>query len=133
MNGKYSKQKETLLRVLCSTDCHPDADWIYEQVRKELPNISLGTVYRNLAKMSQDGTILKLNMNDGRDHFDGNTARHHHMICRECGAIIDIFTDNEEEQNFIKFINNYAQNHTSATVEAHSVTFAGVCPTCNCK
>ena len=130
MNGKYSKQKETLLRVLCSTDCHPDADWIYEQVRKELPNISLGTVYRNLAKMSQDGTILKLNMNDGRDHFDGNTARHHHMICRECGAIIDIFTDHEEEQSFSKYINDYAQNHTMATVEAHNVTFVGVCRNC---
>ena len=130
MNGKYSKQKETLLRVLCSTDCHPDADWIYEQVRKELPNISLGTVYRNLAKMSQDGTILKLNMNDGRDHFDGNTARHHHMICRECGAIIDIFTDRDEEQSFISYINSYAQNHTSAMVETHYVTFTGVCEKC---
>ena len=130
MNGKYSKQKEILLNVLCSTNCHPDADWIYEQARKELPNISLGTVYRNLAKMSQDGTILKLNMNDGRDHFDGNTARHHHMVCRECGAIIDIFTDPDEEQNFMNYINNYAQTHTFATVEAHNVTFQGVCENC---
>lgn len=131
MNGKYSKQKETLLRVLCSTDCHPDADWIYAQVRKELPNISLGTVYRNLAKMSQDGTILKLNMNDGRDHFDGNTARHYHMVCRECGAIIDIFTENSEEQKFISYLNGYAQNHTSAKIEDHTVVFYGVCKKCN--
>ena len=130
MNGKYSKQKETLLKVLCSTDTHPDADWIYEQTRKELPNISLGTVYRNLAKMSQEGTILKLNMNDGRDHFDGNTARHHHMVCRECGAIIDIFTESEEESSFTDFLNSYAQKHTSAAVEAHDITFYGLCKKC---
>ncbi len=130
MNGKYSKQKETLLRVLCSTDCHPDADWIYEEVRKELPNISLGTVYRNLSKMSQDGTILKLNMNDGRDHFDGNTDRHHHMVCRECGAIVDIFTEKNEEQGFINYLNSYAQQHTLSEIEAHSVIFYGICHKC---
>lgn len=131
MNGKYSKQKEMLLKVLCSTDCHPDADWIYEQVRKELPNISLGTVYRNLAKMSQEGTILKLNMNDGRDHFDGNTADHHHMLCRSCGAIIDIFTNNTEESDFSRHIDEYAQTHTSARVEGHNVIFYGLCENCN--
>ena len=130
MNGKYSKQKETLLRILCSADCHPDADWIYEEVRKELPNISLGTVYRNLSKMTQDGTILKLNMNDGRDHFDGNTDRHHHMVCRECGAIVDIFTEKNEEQGFINYLNSYAQEHTSAEIEAHSVIFYGICHKC---
>lgn len=130
MNGKYSKQKDTLLRVLCSTDCHPDAEWIYEQARKELPNISLGTVYRNLSKMSQDGKILRLNMNDGRDHFDGNTQRHHHMVCRECGAIIDIFTPCELEQSFIEYLNSYAQEHTSARIENHSIFFYGVCSNC---
>lgn len=131
MNGKYSIQKEMLLKVLCSTDCHPDADWIYAQVRKELPNISLGTVYRNLAKMSQEGVILKLNMNDGRDHFDGNTAPHHHMSCRECGAIIDIFTGDAEESEFSRYLDDYAQNHTSARVEGHTVIFHGVCKNCN--
>ncbi len=131
MNGKYSRQKEVLLKVLCSTDCHPDADWIYAQVRKELPNISLGTVYRNLAKMSQDGTILKLNMNDGRDHFDGNTAAHHHMLCRKCGAIIDIFTAVGEESEFSGYLDSYAQSHTSARVESHNVIFYGLCENCN--
>ncbi|MBE6688157.1 MAG: transcriptional repressor [Ruminococcaceae bacterium] len=131
MNGKYSKQKETLLKVLCSTECHPDADWIYEQVRQEIPNISLGTVYRNLAKMSQDGTILKLNVNDGRDHFDGNTLPHHHMVCRECGAVIDIFMDESEEKSFSEYVNSYAEKHTAATVEAHTVIFFGKCQNCN--
>ena len=132
MSTKYSRQRETLLKVLCSTDCHPDADWIYTEVRKELPNISLGTVYRNLSNMSREGTILKLSMGDGKDHFDGNTTLiHHHMMCRRCGSIIDIFTPDKDEKVFSEYVSSYAQTHTSAIIQEHSVMFYGICSDCN--
>ena len=85
----YSRQREAVLNVLCSTQCHPTAAWIYENVRKVLPNISLGTVYRNLAALSEEGVILSLSVGDGYEHFDGNSAPHAHLHCKRCGKIYD--------------------------------------------
>ena len=85
----YSRQREAVLNVLCSTKCHPTAAWIYENVRKVLPNISLGTVYRNLAALSEEGVILSLSVGDGYEHFDGNSAPHAHLHCKRCGKIYD--------------------------------------------
>ena len=85
----YSRQREAVLNVLCSTKCHPTAAWIYENVRKVLPNISLGTVYRNLAALSEEGVILSLSVGDGYEHFDGNSAPHTHLHCKRCGKIYD--------------------------------------------
>ena len=92
---KYSKQRETILTVLRQTDTHPTANWIYEKVRETLPNISLGTVYRNLAQLSQSGEILSLHVADGFEHFDFVTAPHAHLHCKKCGAIIDAKLDIE--------------------------------------
>ena len=91
----YSRQREAILEVLRSTDTHPTANWIYEKVRETLPNISLGTVYRNLAQLSQSGEILSLHVADGFEHFDFVTAPHAHFHCKKCGAIIDAKLDIE--------------------------------------
>ena len=85
----YSKQREAILNVLCSTYTHPTAGEIYHRVRQVIPNISLGTVYRNLAALSEAGEILSISVGDGYEHFDGNNAPHIHLHCRECSAIID--------------------------------------------
>ena len=84
----YSRQREAIMRVLCSTDTHPTAQQVYEAVRKEIPNISLGTVYRNLAALSENGDILCLTVG-GFDHFDGDIKPHVHLRCRKCGHIAD--------------------------------------------
>ena len=91
----YSKQREAILEVLRCTDTHPTANWIYEKVREIIPNISLGTVYRNLAQLSQSGEILSLHVADGFEHFDFVTAPHAHLHCKKCGAIIDAKLDIE--------------------------------------
>lgn len=85
----YSKQREAILNVLRSTDTHPTANWIYEKVREIIPNISLGTVYRNLSGLTADGEILQIDVGDGFDHFDGDISPHLHLYCRECGKIFD--------------------------------------------
>ena len=85
----YSKQREAILDVLRCTDTHPTANWIYEQVREIIPNISLGTVYRNLSQLSQDGDILSINVGDGFEHFDYDISPHAHLHCKQCGDIID--------------------------------------------
>ena len=69
---RKTKQRELILKTLRSTDTHPTADWIYEQVKKEMPNISLGTVYRNLGILKESGEILELNYGSKYSRYDGN-------------------------------------------------------------
>ena len=85
----YSRQRETILQVLHSTDTHPTASAVYNEVRKVIPNISLGTVYRNLAALSEEGVILSLSVGDGYEHFDVNRAPDAHLHCKRCGKIYD--------------------------------------------
>ena len=92
----FSKQREAILTVLSQTDTHPTANWIYEQVREIIPNISLGTVYRNLSELSRNGDILSLNVGDGFEHFDADNSFHIHLHCNSCGAINDLFVQHSE-------------------------------------
>ena len=85
----FSRQREEIIKVLRSTDTHPTAAWVYSRVKEVIPNISLGTVYRNLAALSESGEILSLSVGDGFEHFDGNPAPHAHLHCRRCGKIAD--------------------------------------------
>ena len=85
----YSKQREAILEALRCTDTHPTANWIYEKVRETLPNISLGTVYRNHSDLSKSGEILSLHVADGLEHFDYVKKSHAHLHCKVCGAIWD--------------------------------------------
>ncbi len=85
----YSRQREAILQVLSSTKSHPTADWIYRETRKLLPNISLGTVYRNLSALSKEGRILVLDFGDGKEHYDFDISPHIHLRCKKCGKIVD--------------------------------------------
>ena len=86
----YSRQREAIINVLRSTNTHPTAAWIYEHVREQIPNISLGTVYRNLAALSQSGDILSIHVGDGQEHYDGDNKVHLHLHCKSCGVIKDL-------------------------------------------
>ena len=92
---KHSKQRDCIKRFLASRTDHPTADTFYMGIREELPTISLGTVYRNLAQLSQSGEILSIHVADGFEHFDFVTAPHAHLHCKKCGAIIDAKLDIE--------------------------------------
>ncbi|NWF78149.1 MAG: transcriptional repressor, partial [Chloroflexi bacterium] len=75
---RKTKQREAILRVLRNTTCHPTADWIYEEGRKDIPNISLGTVYRNLKLLREAGKILEIDLGGNFSRFDGNQDNHYH-------------------------------------------------------
>lgn len=87
---KMTKQRKVILEVLRKTDSHPSADKIYEDVRKKIPDVSLGTIYRNLDKLSESGHILKLDKGLGQRRYDGNTHPHYHMVCKACCQIFDV-------------------------------------------
>lgn len=90
----YSKQREAILAVVRSLNTHPTAHEIYEIVRKTIPNISLGTVYRNLSMLSEGGKIDMLLLGDGSIRFDGNVKTHIHLTCTKCGKIEDVVLQN---------------------------------------
>ena len=87
---RYSHQRELIMNIIKGRKDHPTADMIYSSAREAEPNISLGTVYRNLKLLSEDGSIITLETEDKRLHYDGDTSRHSHFICSRCGKIIDL-------------------------------------------
>ncbi len=89
---RYSRQREALANLLHSVDTHPDAEEIYTVLRKEFPNISLGTVYRNLRQLVELGDILEIHCGE-YSRFDGEVKEHHHMYCKSCGRLYDVPKD----------------------------------------
>ena len=87
---KRSVQRELIRNNLAHRTDHPTADMVYQSIREELPNISLGTVYRNLRFLVDQGDALSLKLGDGKEHFDGNVNPHFHFICTQCGCVDDI-------------------------------------------
>ncbi|UCH10439.1 MAG: transcriptional repressor [Fidelibacterota bacterium] len=86
---RKSKQRDAILQVLQGTDSHPTAEWIFSRVRREIPNISLGTVYRNLNQLA-DGHLIQRIFDDGHLRFDANLHRHDHFRCIHCQRILDL-------------------------------------------
>ena len=88
--ANFSKQREAILVVLNGTKTHPDAAWVYSETQKLIPNISLGTVYRNLAKLQESGEIVSLGVYGGVERFDADVKEHLHFYCKNCQKILDI-------------------------------------------
>jgi Fur family peroxide stress response transcriptional regulator len=99
---RMTKQRKTILDVLKNTTSHPTADWIYEQVKKEIPNVSLGTIYRNLNLLAEMNKITVINYANDQSHYDGNTEVHYHFRCNNCQRVYDLHLE-----LFEKEINNH--------------------------
>lgn len=121
---RKSKQRDAILRVLMSTKSHPTAEWLYEEVRKEIPNISLGTVYRNLRMMKEKGEILELDQTGTFRRFDGNSANHYHFRCDSCGRVFDI------DEPVVAGIDERVEMNTGFKVSHHRLEFCGLCQDC---
>ena len=116
-------QREKIKQQLCSVKTHPTAELVYQEVKKEIPQITLATVYRNLNLMAEDGEVLKLEINK-EYHFDGENSAHQHCVCEKCGRISDIF-QKEISEYAIKKVN--AENFVLNSV---NVIFKGKCVSC---
>lgn len=121
---KYSRQRESIKNYLMNSREHPTADMVYMHIREEFPNISLGTVYRNLALLTDLGEIRKLTSADGADRFDGNPEPHYHFICRNCHCVKDL------EMESIDHIDVIAGQNFAGRIEGHVTHFYGVCEDC---
>lgn len=122
---KKSKQRDAILSCLRSRKDHPTADTVYQEIRTTIPNISLGTVYRNLSLLAEDGTILRLSCDGKVDRFDGFTHPHYHFLCKACGCVQDI------EMPYQQQIDDNASAIFEGTITCHSLLFEGRCKNCN--
>lgn len=119
-----TKQKKIILEVVRSSNIHPTADWIYEQAKKELPDISLGTVYRNLKLLRDMGEILELNWGSTFSRYDGITENHYHFVCKKCGKIMDLHLR-------FNISHEAVEKAASINVESHRLEFYGACTSCD--
>lgn len=121
---KYSHQREAILNFLRTRLDHPTAEVVYANIRQEIPNISLGTVYRNLNNLANNGTIQRLTYGGKTDHFDANVMPHYHFMCNICGSVQDVHMSTHE--SLIKD----ACNCIHANIDSVSVFFSGTCENC---
>lgn len=124
---KYSKQREVILNEVKSRYDHPTADMIYQAVLKEIPNISLGTVYRNLNQLVEHGMIRKILIPNDSDRFDFNMNIHQHLYCVMCKHAYDI------EANVLSDIDKKIEQETNYQILSHEIVFTGICENCNGK
>lgn len=120
---RYSRQREAILSLLRTHFDHPTAEALYEELHKTHPNISLGTVYRNLSLLSEAGVITRLATHE-KDHFDGNTAPHAHFFCDGCGSIKDL------DGSFVREPLDEDGQLTGYEPRTVLVSIHGLCPEC---
>ncbi|HIX68637.1 MAG TPA: transcriptional repressor [Candidatus Anaerostipes excrementavium] len=122
---KRSKQRDAIVAFLMTRKDHPTADTIYMNIKEEFPNISLGTVYRNLALLSERGDIIKLSYDGGADRYDASVKPHYHFICQECGEVTDIEIESFD-QEIIDRVNKIFPGEIRESV----TYFRGTCEKC---
>lgn len=127
MLRRYSAQKEIIGEVLARLD-HPTAAEVYEEVRKDRPQISLGTIYRNLSLMAEDGELLRLSFPETPDRFDPNAYEHYHAACVCCGRIFD--TDRTLPEELVGEVDRAVEACTGVKVKSRVMVFRGICAAC---
>jgi Fur family ferric uptake transcriptional regulator len=121
---RITRQRMVILEELRKVKSHPSADEIYEMVRKRLPRISLGTIYRNLEILCGAGEIQRLDSGSSLKRYDGRADHHYHIRCERCDRLEDILFDPGVDLNLC------VKNFTDFSVAGHKLEFLGVCPDC---
>lgn len=123
MQRKHSSKRERILDAIRSSCEHPTAEQIYSGLKGEIYDLSLGTVYRNIAMFKEEGNIISVGVVDGKERLDGNLAPHSHFICDCCGRVEDIAQD--EERDIARLEKRYGIRITEC-----AVTYKGKCKSC---
>jgi Fur family peroxide stress response transcriptional regulator len=121
---KRSKQRERIFELLKGTPSHPTASWIYDRLKGEFPDLSMGTVYRNLNILVEQGLIRKIDFGSTFDRYDANTEPHYHFICERCGSITDLALPIDNS------LHEKVKRSTNFEVNRHRIEFYGLCDRC---
>ena len=125
---KRFRKRDAILNCIRSTTVHPGADWVYEHVKAEIPDISLATVYRNLNLFKEQGLIISVGTVNGVERFDGNPEPHVHFVCTGCDAVVDLPQIAVPQE-----LTEEAAACAGARITGCSLTFTGQCGQCNSK
>ena len=122
---RFSKQRQIIYDMIVNNPVHPTADYIYNSLKDEYPELSLGTVYRNLNVLSEMGMIIKITSEANSEHYDGNTSKHYHLMCENCHHIYDVAIP------YLERIEEEAQKDCMHKINSHSLVFSGICKSCS--
>ena len=123
----FSRKREAILQKIRGSHIHPTAEWVYQELKNEYPDLSLGTVYRTLTRFKEDGTIRSLGVINGQEHFDGELNAHDHFLCMECGQILDL-----ARPAFLEESIEHLEKTGNLVVRSYDLLLRGTCPAC-CK
>ena len=123
-NMRLTTQRQIILEELGKVTSHPTANEVYDMVRRRLPRIGLGTVYRNLELMADIGIILKLEVGGTQKRFDATVEPHYHIRCSSCGKVNDVHIPVQEQ------INQMAEKASNYKILGHHIEFSGICVDC---
>ena len=121
---RRSRQRERMLELLKSTEAHPTANWIYSKLRREFPDLSVGTVYRNIGILVEQGLISRIAFGSTFDRLDAKTTPHYHLICEKCGSIADLEVPPDNRLNALP------GKSLGFQVHRHEIEFYGFCSIC---
>lgn len=122
---RYSKKREAILQLIESVDTHPSAEWLFQKLKPDYPDLSLGTVYRNLAFFQEQGQIISVGNVKGQERYDATVHPHSHFICEECGAVSDLFDISLDSSIKAQVANDYG-----FAVARHELHLYGTCDKC---
>ncbi|MBN1495733.1 MAG: transcriptional repressor [Spirochaetes bacterium] len=121
---RKSKQRERIYDFIRSRMDHPTAHHVYEVLKKEMPSLSLGNVYRNINILVEDGLLTRREFGDGNEHYDAIPGLHYHFICDTCKSVIDF------PMPLQGLITKKARNMSKHSISGHTIQFFGTCEKC---
>lgn len=124
---RLTRQRQIVLEELAKVDSHPRADQIYQMVRRRIPNISFGTIYRNLKTLQELGLLSELQYGHKSARFDANIGAHQHFMCKSCEKIVDV------DEDFGLDVNVPGLKRLGYQIEEYRLQLLGLCPTCKRK
>lgn len=124
MGGQnYSKKRQMILDTIRSTDSHPSAKWVYETLKEQIPDLSLGTVYRNINLFKEQGDVIAVANFGGEERIDGDTSPHAHFVCKTCGSVYDVPATHSMMKNSSCDMDGFETHNTV-------LTYYGICGGC---
>lgn len=121
---KHSRKRDAILRCVRSTDCHPTAEWVFSRLKPEIPDLSLGTVYRNLNLLCENGRLLKVPIPGASDRFDHTLVDHAHAYCTQCGSVTDVLPE------ALPLLQDALREGSGFQVRQMNLVLEGICPQC---
>jgi len=121
---RLTEQRRAIIELLQKTEDHPAADWVYDRLKKKLPGVSLGSVYRNLRVLVDQGLVKENKYQDGVTRYCTNLKPHHHLFCTECGRVVDIEVDINGD------LKERIEREHKFVIRSVYIEFRGVCSEC---